>query len=216
MSCTASGRWARWRSAIRGDNSSTPEVLAPVWVLLSQSITAYSTSCAPLAGTSRFRRIAVYTGCLRCTGASRRPASDSVLLLPAPSRHAVLYDPGSPSVASLIPRYSISHLGIPCSLARTPVSGPSQKIQARGMFTTRLPPLWLFPSTPDCRTTFWSCPPTRTSSRVDCRVARRGAVGIGTVYILCSRRCGRFRVGPDGDVPSRVNASVSVSLYSPT
>ena len=35
-----SGRWARWCTAIRGVVSSTPEVLAPVWVILSQSINA--------------------------------------------------------------------------------------------------------------------------------------------------------------------------------
>jgi hypothetical protein len=35
-----SGRWARWCTAIRGAVSSTPEVLAPVWVILSQSINA--------------------------------------------------------------------------------------------------------------------------------------------------------------------------------
>src|SRR5712691_991439 len=34
--------------AIQGVNSSTLEVLAPVWVLLSQPIFAYSTSSAPL------------------------------------------------------------------------------------------------------------------------------------------------------------------------
>jgi hypothetical protein len=46
-----------------------PEVLAPVWVVVSQSIHAYSTSSVPLAGTSRFQRMAIYTGCLRCAGA---------------------------------------------------------------------------------------------------------------------------------------------------
>ena len=54
------------------------------------------TPSAPLAGTSRFRRIAVYTGCLRCAGAPRRPASGSVLSLHVPSRHAILYDHGEP------------------------------------------------------------------------------------------------------------------------
>src|SRR5262249_10133247 len=41
-----------------------------------------------------FRRIAVYTGCPRCAGAPRRPASGSVLSLHIPSRHAVLSDRG--------------------------------------------------------------------------------------------------------------------------
>jgi hypothetical protein len=35
-----------------------------------------------------------YTGCLRCAGAPRRPASGSELSLAVPSRHAVLVDPG--------------------------------------------------------------------------------------------------------------------------
>jgi len=94
MSRSVSEQWTRWRTAIRGVNSSTPEVLAPDWVLLSQPIFAYSTSSVPLAGTSRFRRMAVYTECLRCAGAPRRPASGSVLSLYVPSRHAVLYGHG--------------------------------------------------------------------------------------------------------------------------
>src|SRR4029077_4717068 len=73
--------------------SATPEVLAPVRVVLSRSIITYSTSSAPLAGTSRFHRIAAYTRCLRCAGAPRRPASGSALSLHIPSWHAVLYDP---------------------------------------------------------------------------------------------------------------------------
>ena len=61
---------------------------------MSQSIHAYSTSSVPLAGASRFRRIAVYTECLRCAGAPRRPTTGSVLSLRVPYRHAALYDPG--------------------------------------------------------------------------------------------------------------------------
>jgi hypothetical protein len=61
---------------------------------VSQSIHAYSTSSVPLAGASRFRRIAVYTECLRCAGAPRRPTTGSVLSLRVPYRHAALYDPG--------------------------------------------------------------------------------------------------------------------------
>jgi hypothetical protein len=45
---------------------STPGVLAPVRVIVSRSIIAYSTPCAPLAGTARLRRIAAYTHCPRC------------------------------------------------------------------------------------------------------------------------------------------------------
>ena len=43
---------------------------------------------------TRLRRLAVYTECLRCAGAPRRPASGSVLLLYVPSWHAILYDRG--------------------------------------------------------------------------------------------------------------------------
>jgi hypothetical protein len=96
---------ARWRSALRGVVSSTPEVFAPVWVLLSQPINAYLTLSVPLPGTFRFRRRAVYTGCPRCAGAPRRPASGSVLSLYVPSRHAVLYGHGE----SIGCTYSVFH-----------------------------------------------------------------------------------------------------------
>ena len=73
---------------------STPGVLAPVWVLVSQSISAYPTPSAPLAGTSRFRCLATYTPCLRCAFPPRRPTSGSVLSLLILSRHVVLSDYG--------------------------------------------------------------------------------------------------------------------------
>ena len=73
---------------------SAPGVLAPDWVVLSQSIITYSTPSAPLAGTSRLHRTAAYTRCLRCAGAPRRPTSGSGLSLTIPSWHAVLYDHG--------------------------------------------------------------------------------------------------------------------------
>src|SRR6516225_6695791 len=59
------------------------------------SLTAPS---APLAGTSRFHRLAAYTGCLRCAGAPRRPTSGSGLSLLIPSWHAVLSDPGDSDI----------------------------------------------------------------------------------------------------------------------
>src|SRR5208337_1654318 len=62
--------------------------------MLSRSVITYSTPSAPLAGTSRFRRMAAYTGCLRCAGAPRRPTSGSGLSLSIPAWHAVLNDPG--------------------------------------------------------------------------------------------------------------------------
>jgi hypothetical protein len=40
---------------------------------VSRSINTYLAPSAPLAGTARFRRTAVYTRCLRCAGAPRRP-----------------------------------------------------------------------------------------------------------------------------------------------
>ena len=51
--------------------SATPEVLAPVRVVLSRSIITYSTSSAPLTGTSQLHRTAAYMRCLRCAGAPR-------------------------------------------------------------------------------------------------------------------------------------------------
>jgi hypothetical protein len=48
----------------------------------------------PLAGTSRFRRLAAYTRCPRCAFPPRRPASGSVLSLYIPSPHAALFDRG--------------------------------------------------------------------------------------------------------------------------
>jgi hypothetical protein len=85
----------------RSPNSSTPEALAPVRVLLSRSIYAYSASSVPLAGTSGFHRCAVYTQCLRCAGAPRRPASGSVLSLVLCLDMSSSQTPGS-SAAALI------------------------------------------------------------------------------------------------------------------
>jgi hypothetical protein len=62
--------------------------------MLSRSVITYSAPSAPLAGTSRFHRLAAYTPCLRCAGAPRRPASGSGLSLSILSWHAVLNDPG--------------------------------------------------------------------------------------------------------------------------
>ena len=76
---------------------STPGALAPVRVVVSRSIITYSAPSAPLAGTPRFPGRAGYTRRLRCAGAPRRPASGSVLSLPAPSRHAIFCDPGEPA-----------------------------------------------------------------------------------------------------------------------
>ena len=59
----------------------TPEILAPVRVVVSRSINTYSTSSAPLTGASQFRRTAAYMRCLRCAGAPSRPASGSGLSL---------------------------------------------------------------------------------------------------------------------------------------
>src|SRR5215471_11138565 len=62
--------------------------------MLSRSILTYSAPSAPLAGTSRLRRLAAYTRCLRCAGAPRRPASGSELSLHILSWHAVPSDTG--------------------------------------------------------------------------------------------------------------------------
>jgi hypothetical protein len=90
----AGGRGALEHLRASGLCRSTPGALAPVRVILSRSLIAYSAPSAPLAGSSRFHRLAAYTRCLRCASPPRRPASGSVLSLPVPSRHAVLYDRG--------------------------------------------------------------------------------------------------------------------------
>jgi len=91
--CVAARRSVELRHA--GDACHpTPGALALVRVLLSRSIITSLAPSAPLAGTARFRRLAVYTRCLRCAGAPRRPTSGSVLSLRVPSQHAALYDPG--------------------------------------------------------------------------------------------------------------------------
>ena len=76
---------------------STPGALAPVRVLLSRSIITYAAPSAPLAGTARFRCFAAYTPCPRCAFPPRRPATGSVLSLPALSQHVALYDSGESS-----------------------------------------------------------------------------------------------------------------------
>ena len=78
---------------------SAPGALVPVRVILSRSIVTYSAPSAPLAGTTRFRRGAAYTGCRRCASVllsptPRQPTSGSVLSLAVLCRHVVLWDPG--------------------------------------------------------------------------------------------------------------------------
>ena len=84
----------RLRTAVEGYYSSAPGALAQVRVIVSRTVITYSAPSVPLAGTSRFHRMAAYTRCLRCAGAPRRPAGGSGLSLLIPSWHAVLYDPG--------------------------------------------------------------------------------------------------------------------------
>jgi hypothetical protein len=80
---------------------STPRVLAPVRVMLSRAINAYSTRSAPLAGTAQLHRTATYMCCLRCAGAPRRPASGSALSSVDPSQHVIPYVPGEPPAACI-------------------------------------------------------------------------------------------------------------------
>jgi hypothetical protein len=89
------GRGALMHHRSSGPSRFAPGALAPVRVIVSRSIFAYSAPCAPLAGTARLRRRAAYTRCLRCVPTGpRRPASGSELSLPILSRHVALYDPG--------------------------------------------------------------------------------------------------------------------------
>ena len=75
----------RLRTAVEGHYSSAPGALAQVRVIVSRSVVTYSAPSVPLAGTSRFHRMAAYTRCLRCAGAPKRPPSGSGLSLPIPS-----------------------------------------------------------------------------------------------------------------------------------
>ena len=93
-----SGLRTRSCTAMRWNTPPTPGALAQVRVVLSRSVITYSAPSAPLAGTSRFHRMAAYTRCLRCAGAPRRPTSGSGLSLLIPSWHAVLSDPGDSDI----------------------------------------------------------------------------------------------------------------------
>jgi len=78
----------------------TPGVLAPVRVIVSRSLYTYSTPCAPLVGTARLRRTAVYTCCPRCVHKGpRRPASGSELSLSFFIDMSPSETPGSSSAA---------------------------------------------------------------------------------------------------------------------
>jgi len=59
-----------WRSLLL-----RPRALAQVRVIVSRTVITYSAPSVPLAGTSRFHRMAAYTRCLRCAGAPKRPPS---------------------------------------------------------------------------------------------------------------------------------------------
>ena len=84
------------RAAVRAAACrSTPGALTRVRVLLSRSIIAYLAPSVPLTGTARFRRRAVYTRCLRCAGAPRRP----------PARPSLLSLPRCPCVPSTLRRW---------------------------------------------------------------------------------------------------------------
>src|SRR5712664_211440 len=69
-----------WRSLLL-----RPRALAQVRVIVFRTVITYSAPSVPLAGTSRFHRMAAYTRCLRCAGAPKRPRrgySGSQLLRP--------------------------------------------------------------------------------------------------------------------------------------
>jgi len=82
------------RTAVRAIPRATPGALAPVRVMLSQTLIAYSAPSAPLASTARLRRSTTSTRGPASAGAPRPPTSGSVLSLPIPSRHVALIDPG--------------------------------------------------------------------------------------------------------------------------
>jgi hypothetical protein len=100
----------------------------------------------PLAGTSRFRRLATYTRCLRCAGAPRRPASGSGLSLHIPSRHAVPYVPGE--IGIVLIQFLDSDIGLHRDLSGSALPSilPSVSSRARISGLTgshSLRPVWL-------------------------------------------------------------------------
>jgi len=128
--------------------------------------------------------MAAYTGCLRCTGAPRRPTSGSGLSLTIPAWHAVLYDPGEfehrygPVVrcrhglrrdlsGSALPKFPQSASrgarlsGLPGLLTLRPARllAPLCRIEPvsrpQRAFTSRLPAVWS-PSLPLDMTTTWT------------------------------------------------------------
>jgi hypothetical protein len=109
---------------------STPGVLAPVRVIVSRSIIAYSTPSAPLVSTTRFRCSAAYTPCLRCASPPRRPTTGSVLSLLILSQHVALCDSGD-SGGCLYPVPSPPTLAFVSSV-QTRHSRSSRKSVSRG------------------------------------------------------------------------------------
>src|SRR5260370_21245112 len=71
----------RLRTAVEGHYSSAPGALAQVRVIVSRTVITYSAPSAPVAGTSRFHRMAAYTRCLRCAHSHmpRHPTTGSEL-----------------------------------------------------------------------------------------------------------------------------------------
>ena len=82
-----------------GLHSPAPGALAPVGVIVSPSIDAYSAPSEPLVNTFRLPGLAGYTKRLGCAGAPRPPTSGSELSLTVPSRHVALCDSGRPAAA---------------------------------------------------------------------------------------------------------------------
>jgi hypothetical protein len=128
--------------------------------------------------------MAAYTGCLRCTGAPRRPASGSGLSLTVPAWHAVLYDPGEfehrygpvlrcrhglrrdlsgsalPKFPQSAPRGArLSRLLGLLTLRPVRLLAPLRRIEPasrpQGAFTSRLPAVWS-PALPLDMTTTWT------------------------------------------------------------
>ena len=70
--CTVSGTVRLQAPPCERIDRSTPGALAPARVMLSRAIVTYLAPSAPLAGTSRLRRVAAYTRCHRCAPIPRR------------------------------------------------------------------------------------------------------------------------------------------------
>ena len=102
---------------------STPGVLAPDRVIVSRSILTYSTPSAPLAGTTRLRRLAAYTRCLRCASVHGLQCLGNPRVVPCFRWHSV-------STCCPLGSREAHRLLAPSSFTHDPGLRPKRKVSA--------------------------------------------------------------------------------------